>query len=298
MNSHALESVGQGARSDPCGPIAWVSLAAADLDRSVTAYQAAFGLTCTASGTVEPDLAAHWQAPALTGCRWALLSAGGAAAGALQLVETGDADAAPLASLGWAAAELSVTGADAVQARALAAGFVELGAVRQLGSTPAIRAGQVAGPEGAAIYVTDVAAYAGALDLSAATDGGACFIAVLATADLEADRDWLEAEGVGRRITDGEVAVPVLQERLGLADGETTRISSLQLAGGCLIEIDLYPARAPRRATACGWPAGAAMLTLIAPGVDGAPRPEAPYDGRRARVDRLPGGAFLERVAL
>jgi len=275
--------------SDPdtafAGPILCVTVTTPDLDLTTAVYMASFGVSRIAEGIIDPDMAAHWQAPALAGRRWATLSGG------LRLVETEEVDAAPLASLGWAALELSVIDADAVFDRACAAGCTPLGAVRQLGSTPSIRAGQVAGPEGAAIYVTDVSAYAGPLDLSAATGDGACFIAVLASGNLEADRAWLEDNGIGRRVTDREVAVPVLQDTLGVA---SLRLSSVQMAGGCLIEIDGYPSQTPQRAMAMGLPAGMAMLSLVAD-IDGTPRPE--HGGKVARVDRLPGGALLERVA-
>ena len=153
-------------------------------------------------------------------------------------------------------------------------------------------------PAGAALYLTDVSAYDGALDLHGADHASRrCFIAVLASLDLEADRDWLVGQGIGRIATDRGVGVPVLQDTLGLDAAETVRISSLQLAGGCLIEIDAYPQRAAPRPTASGWPTGVAMVTLRAPGVEGEALDEAPYRGRRARIDRLPGGALLERVA-
>lgn len=278
-----------------CGPIVMVSIAAADLDASLAAYSEAFALTQQAFGVVSDEVAAHWHAPDLAGRRWAILGCGGSDHGSLRFIETGDATAAPLASLGWAAAELSVLDADAVQARACTLGFDELGAVRQLGSTPAIRAGQVAGPEGAALYITDVAAYEGALDLSAATGDGACFIAVLATADLEADRAWLVDQGLAHKVTDREVAVPVLKDTLGV---EALRISSVQLAGGCLIEIDGYPADTPMRETALGLPAGVAMVTVLTHDIAGTVLADAPYNGRSARIDRLPGGALLERIAL
>ena len=117
------------------------------------------------------------------------------------------------------------------------------------------------------------------------------------THELEADRAWLVEAGLGRTVTDRPVAVPVLQGTLGLGPAETTRISSLQLSGGCLVEIDAYPAGAPRRDEPDGWPGGVAMLTLAVPALAAEAVSEAPYDGRRARVDRLPSGARIERLA-
>ncbi len=280
------------------GPILWITLSTPDLDASLWAWDAGLGLTVQERGIVSGTLAGAYGAPALSGARWALL---GGRLGGIRLIETeaGADDDAPLASLGWAAAELSVADADAACGRAVRAGFGLLGAPRPLGSNPAIRAGQVAPPGGGALYLTDIRAYDGPLDLwRAGRAVDRAFIAVLATGEMEPDRDWLEAGGVGKKVTDRPVAVPVLQHSLGLAADATIRISSLQLAGGCLIEIDAYPDGTPDRAARGGWPAGVAMVTLAtaAPPPGGQPRAEPPYDGRAAQVDRLPGGAMLERV--
>ncbi len=280
------------------GPILWITLSTPDLDASLSAWAAGLGLSVVEQGVVSDSLADTYGAPALSGARWALL---GGRLGGIRLIESvaGMEEDAPLASLGWAAAELSVADADAACGRAIGAGFPALGAPRPLGSNPAIRAGQVAVPGGGSLYLTDVRAYDGPLNLwRAARAVDRAFIAVLATGDLDADRDWLEAEGVGAKVTDRPVKVPVLQDSLGLGQEATIRISSLQLAGGCLIEIDAYPEGTPGRRAREGWPAGVAMVTLASasapPGAR--PCPEPPYDGRAARVDRLPGGAMLERV--
>ncbi|MCC6008575.1 MAG: hypothetical protein JJU40_12975 [Rhodobacteraceae bacterium] len=286
------------------GPILCMTLGAPDLGAALSAYESGLGYLPVAEGEVDGALAALWGAPALAGRPWALIAPRGQgpdAPGALRVI--GDiphaGEGAALASLGWAAAELSVADADAHVASALAAGFAALGAVRPLGSNPAIRAGQVAGPGGEALYLTDVRAYDGPLDLHRAGHGvDRCFIAVLASDDLEADRAWLEERGIGRRISDREVVVPVLQARMGLKEGEALRISSLQLAGGCLIEIDAYPRGASGRNIADGWPCGVAMLSILDPRASGPTRPEAPYMGGQVEVSRLPGGALLERIAL
>lgn len=286
------------AEATSAGPILWITLSTPDLDASLSAWAAGLGLTVVEQGVVSDRLAGAYGAPALSGARWALL---GGRLGGIRLIESaaGAEEDAPLASQGWAAAELSVADADAACGRAIGAGFRALGAPRPLGSNPAIRAGQVAVPGGGALYLTDIRAYDGPLDLwRAARAVDRAFIAVLASEDLDRDRDWLEAEGVGARVTDRPVKVPVLQDSLGLEEDETIRISSVQLEGGCLIEIDAYPEGTPQRRTREGWPAGVAMVTLAtASAPDGArPCPEPPYDGRAARVDRLPGGAMLERV--
>jgi catechol 2,3-dioxygenase-like lactoylglutathione lyase family enzyme len=278
------------------GPILWITLTTADLAAALEAWCDRLGLPLVAEGVLSPALAARSGAPDLAGARWALI---GGEVGALRLVEAPGAPPPPLATLGWAAAELSVSDLDAVHARALAAGFGPLGAPRGLGSTPAIRAAQLAPPGGGAVYLTDIRAYDGPLDLHRAAQAlDRVFIAVLASPDLERDRAWLEAEGIGRTVTDRPVAVPVLQKVHGLAADETIRISSMQLAGGCLIEIDGAPPGTPPAPHIGGWPLGIAMVTLACPAAPpgAAPCPEPPYDGRPVRLDRLPSGALLERV--
>jgi catechol 2,3-dioxygenase-like lactoylglutathione lyase family enzyme len=279
------------------GPILWITLSTADLDASVAVWESGLGLSVVERGTLSAQLASCFGDTALDDARWALL---GGRTGGIRLIETtaAEADAAPLASLGWAAAEFSVIDADAAWERAVSCGFSPLGAPRALGSNPAIRAGQVAVPGGGAAYLTDIRAYDGQLDLyRAARPVDRAFIAVLASNDLDRDRSWLEAEGIGETVTDRRVEVPVLQDSLGLSPGEATRISSVQLAGGCLIELDAYPQDTPPRACSGGWPAGVAMVALASPALPGALRcDDAPYDGRLAQVDRLPSGALLERV--
>ncbi|WP_306118926.1 MULTISPECIES: hypothetical protein [unclassified Roseitalea] len=285
------------------GPILCVTVTTADLSTAVAVYNAGLGLVVVARGRITPALARLWDAPALDGAPWVLLAAkanGARATGGLRLVELAcePADGAPLASLGWAAAELSVIDTDARMAEACAAGFSELGAARALGSNGAIRAGQIAGPSGEALYLTDVRAYAGGLELCRARlPVERCFIAVLASGDLEADRAWLEDHAIGRRISDRPVDVPVLKRTMNLPDDHRIRISSLQLAGESLIEIDAYPSGVAERAGRQGWPLGVAMVTLVAAIDGGEAIAMPPYEGRRVRMDRLPGGARLERVA-
>ncbi len=295
-----VEAPATAGHASACGPILWATMAVGDLDSSVAAHAAGLGYAVRTQGRIGADLAGLWGAPEVAGARWALIGPPGHGPGALRLIETGAEAAAPLASLGWAAAELSVADADARLTTATDAGFRLLGPARQLGSNPAIRAGQLADRWGGALYLTDVRGHDGRLDLHRAEhDVDRCFIAVLASADLEADRSWFEAAGIGRRISDRRLAVPVLQRCLGLAEDAETRISSLQLGGGCLIEIDAYPADTPPRRTARGLPAGVALISLAAPAVatGWTAIPAPPYHGARIRVDRLPGGALLERVA-
>lgn len=250
------------------GPIHSVTIATTDLAASVAAYEAGFGFVTIERADLAADVAEVALAPALDGASTAwLVPAPEAAAtrqGGIRLIEVPGPlpDAAPLRSLGWAAAEFSVQDPDALVPRLEEAGFTLLGEPRPLGSNRAIRACQMAGPNGEGLYLTDVRAYAGALALhKARVPVDRCFIAVLATDALEDTRAVYEARPGASRVSDREVEVPVLRARLGLADGVTTRISSVAIGGDCLVEIDAYPTGTPARAMAAGrLPAGIGLV--------------------------------------
>jgi catechol 2,3-dioxygenase-like lactoylglutathione lyase family enzyme len=281
------------------GPILAATIAAADLDRATRLYTAGLGLAVMEAGRVPASLAEAWGAPALAGARWVGLGGGGDPIGGLRLVELGEAipDGHSLASLGWAAAEISVIDVDARAAAMTRSGFRLLGAPRPLGSNPLIKAAQLAGPGGEVLYVTDVRAYEGPLELRRAERPvDRCFIAVVATADLEATRDRYETGFGTRRVSDRPVVVPVLTASLHLAEGATVRISSQQLQGDCLVEIDAYPPATPARPRVKGLPVGVAMMTLAGPAV-GSPGPHAwPYGGRPLEVRRGAAGELIELV--
>ena len=250
------------------GPIHSVTVATADLAASVAAYRAGCGFVTVDEAPLSADASEVALAPMLEGAATAWLvpapEAAGTRLGGIRLVEvTGPLpDAAPLHSLGWAAAEFSVQDPDRLVPKLEAEGFTLLGAPRALGSDPAIRACQMAGPNGEGLYLTDIRAYRGPMSLHrarAAVDR--CFIAVLATDALEDTRAVYEARSGASRVSDREIEIPVLQARLGLADGATTRISSVAIGGDCLVEIDAYPAGTPARPMAAGrLPAGIGLV--------------------------------------
>ena len=153
---------------------------------------------------------------------------------------------------------------DGLAARLARSPLKIIGPPHALESNAAIKAMQVAGPYGEVFYLTDVRAYEGPLSLTSATCPiDRTFIAVLATHDLDTARDFYETRYATRRISDHEVHIPVLNHAFDAPAGSRFRISSQQLAGGSLIEIDEFPLTAKRRALlSCGLPTGIAMVTL------------------------------------
>jgi len=281
------------------GPILHATIACRDLDRSLAAYRSLLGWPICDAGAISGAVAGFWRCPDLAGARWAMLGPDETALGCIRLVEIGAASPpVPLTTTGWAAAELSCADLDGLAATAPMAGFRVLGAPAPLGSNPAIRAMQLAGPDGEVLYLTDIRSYDGALDLyRAGRAADRVFIAVLASTDLEAARGFYENRYAAPRISDCEVAVPVLRAAQGLGGSATHRISSLQLAGSCLIECDGYPAASAPRGRARGLPLGVAMITAAGPaGAAGRVLDDAPYGGAAAVLATGAAGEWLEIV--
>jgi hypothetical protein len=184
--------------------------------------------------------------------------------GGLLVIEA-EGSVVPLRSLGWAAAELSVAGLDDIVARAVPLGFSVIGPPRTLGSTATIAACQIVDPGGACLYGSDVRAYAGKARIPKATQTiDRMFIAVLASGDLEATRAWYAGHFGVPPISDHAVPIPVLTAAWNSPPDTRWRISSQQLNGDGLVEIDQYPPGTPQRPRdALGLAGGIAAVGFI-----------------------------------
>ena len=240
----------------------WATVGVRDV-RAASAAYAGLGFRPAWRGTVPDAAARRWGAPGSAGRDAAVLAPPGQGGG-VRLVATGSAPAPPLGTLGWAAMELASNDLEAMAERLDAHGFRLLRGPAPLGSNPAIRAMQWAGPDGEAIYVADLSAYAGAFDLirpRQVLEG--MFIAVLSAPDLPAARAFHVAALGAETRSDAEVVVPVLNAAQALPDDTRHRISTSQLPGGCAIEVDAARSGVPARGVAPGeLPAGVAVVSL------------------------------------
>ena len=290
------------------GPLLAATMSVTDPARSRQVYGRWLDYRPAADGRVSAALAAAWSAPAAEGARWELLAPASGAPGGLRLVEAPPVSGyQPLRSFGWAAAEMTVVDVDGLAERLNGTPFRIVGPPRALSSISAIKAMQMVGPDGEVIYLSDLSAYEGRFDVARATvPVDRAFISVLAAPDLEATRTFYETHFKLQRMSDHEVVYPVLNDAFGRdADGRH-RISSLQLAGQNVIEIDQYPDAATARPAASGHlPPGAAMMTFATPALDrldvdflSPPQPlaEPPYDGSRVALCRGAAGELIELV--
>jgi catechol 2,3-dioxygenase-like lactoylglutathione lyase family enzyme len=250
------------------GPILAVTVATADLAASVSAYRSGFGYRVMSRGQVTAAEALAWGAEVMAGRSWALVGSDPSRAGAVRLVETSRPDGyRPLRHLGWAALEISVSDVTAVADRVEEAGFRVLRRPAPLASSALLRAMQVVGPSGEVIYLTQRLGPLPGFDLpEPAVLADRVFIAVLASADLPTSRSFYEASLGAVRKSDRRVAIRVLNDAFGIPEQTEHRLSTVQLAGQSLIEIDQYPCQATPQPRAPGeLPWGVGLVTLAEP---------------------------------
>ena len=292
------------------GPILRGVVATPDLAGSVAGYRDGLGWRLRRRGRLAPATARAWSAPALAGAEYAVLGPASRIGGDLQLVAVPPTPVPqPLRHYGWAALELLVADLDATLAGLAAAPgglaaapggpagrFTVLGRPAALsGPAAPLRAAQLAGPAGEVIYLTEVRRPVPPFALPVASPGPGAdgvFVAVLAARDLDATRAWWERRFPVRRCTDRPATIGVLNRAHGRSPAATTRISSLQLAGRSVLEIDQYPATAGPRPVASGGslPPGIALIAI------GVPDPGTDRTNGGFMVARGPDAALVELV--
>ena len=290
------------------GPVLLASVLVADLAAAIAAYDEVLTYRPVDAGKVDGDLARSWGAPGVSSNPFAVLAPESGAPGWIRFVE-GEVppDHRPLASTGWAAIEILVEDPDALAARLADSPFDIIGPPAPLRSFPEIKAMQAIGPAGEVLYLTNVPSGGGEQDLPTVQSAvDRVFIVVLGVPDFDhalADfetRFSLPARPARKR------GIYFIGPGYGLAVTDPLRMTTIQLAGKSLIQVDEYPADAPPRARANGGlPAGFAMTSFavpsLAPYLDAALAPPvrpsaAPYEGRAAITLHGPGGALIELI--
>lgn len=281
-----------GARPVEAGPILGATAIVADLDTAAEALGRALGWSRSGPSLLPAETAHRWGAPALAGAASAVLHPPSGSGGWLRLVHQAGPRTPPpqpLRHSGWAALELLVRDVDEAMTASEETGFRVLGRPRRLGDGGKLplTAGQVVGPDGIVLYLTQVLGDTPNFELpapSGAIDG--IFIAVLSALDLEESRAVLESALSVRRASDRRSPIAVVNSTLGLPPDTLHRLSTLQLSGSHLIEVDqnANPAAARRERPADSLPRGVAVLSLAA----SVPEPTLLEPAPGALVELLP----------
>lgn len=284
------------------GPIACVTFSAPDLDAVEEAYTRWLGYQVRDRTTVSDDAAAVWGAPAAAGAGMLLMGPHTGEDVFLRFVEGPAVDGyAPLMTHGWHATEIVVADVDGLEGRLAGSPFAIIGPPADLSITDKVRAMQVTGPAGEVLYLTQVKEPVPGFDLPQAGAGvERVFIVVAGGPDLGALRDFYgRALGLSSSEPAGAV-VSVLSDAHGLPAEALHDLSTVQLDGACLVELDQFPASARDRPVADGaLPPGMAMVSLLTDdlgGRDARALAGRVYGGRRACVCRGGAGELIELI--
>lgn len=295
---------------DTHGRIKCGTVATPDFDASLADYTRLLDLTVADAGTVAPDLAASWGAPASAGRRTALLTSATGAPGFLRLVEGSSVPGyAPLRSFGWAAFELTVRDCDALYTAIRDdPGFTVIGEPKLVPGFDNFIPFQVTGRGGEVLYLNQVLrADAGSLDLPfAGATVDHMFIAILAAPDRAAA---VAAHTGALGFDAGDTYVipySVINASFGLPPETTTAMTMTCVGRMPASEIDQYPAAATPRPAAPGeLPPGNAMISFIVRDLDAAGLPvlappvvrDGPmYAGRRTACVTGAAGELIELI--
>lgn len=284
------------------GPLACVTLGVPDVCAAAAAYCDLFGTTAARAASLDPALAAAWGMAGAKEAPTALIQP--PSGSLIRLVCAAGPPAQPFHRTGWAAAEWAVTNADAMTSRASHAGFTILVEPGPVGTGGNLRALQAAGPGGEGIYLTEISTPPPGFALpSGAGSNDRLYGAVLASSDLPTARGFFENWFEVTRVTDHQLPVRVINRVHSLPASTSHRVSTLQLAGEAILEIDQYPASVTASAPIhCNVPPGIVAMTFQADCLPAAPghmlpaRSEPPYLGRPAWASQLPDGGVLEVV--
>jgi len=274
------------------------------LDASVAAYREFLGYREIEAGLVSATLADAWGAPAVAGHRYAVLGPASGADTYLRFVEILDSPPyAPYSAYGWNVIELTVQDCDAAVAQLARGPFRVVGKPHDLGfSDGALRAGQLVGPLGEVIYLTQVRRPVPSYELPIAHSLiDRVFIVVLHGSSAEQGiSDYHHRFGNEGSAT-FEVSVDFMAVYQGVDPQHPYRIGTVTLAPGFYFELDGSPPHiGPRVVPEDSLPPGIAMVTLetSAAPCAGAIRPGGAIYGSSA-VTRTQGafGEWLELLS-
>ncbi|WP_285731959.1 hypothetical protein [Nocardiopsis sp. ATB16-24] len=272
------------------GPILGATVIVADPESARTEIAPALGWPSPEEGPpLSVAEAERWGTPTLAGAPTRILRPSSGEGGWIRVLAGGSGTPVPppLATVGWRALELMVRDAEAAVERAKEQGFRVLGRPRRLGNDGSLplTAGQVMSRDGVILYLTQVLKPIDGFSLPRLQgDVDGIFIAVLGARDLVATRAFLEERIRLFRASDRSSPVGVVNEVLGLAKDTAHRLSSLQLEGSHLVEVDQVPHLGSAPPPPGGPPSrGVAVVAMEA-------------DVRHAHTLRTPEGALVDLI--
>ncbi len=284
--------------------IEMVTLGCADPAVVEAAYCHHLHYRTVGAGRVSDQLAQLWGRQDAADSEYILLAPADDAQHFIRLLQS---DAGPVyrpfSAAGWSAAEILVNDVDSLAYSLADSPFVVVGPPADLSFTDRIRACQVVGPAGEALYLTQIKGDIPGFSLAPADRTVAwCFVVILATASLPAAKEFYRTRYA---IADAPVInarVTMMSAAFGLPRNHRHRISALTLGNpGYLIELDELPAAGARRQAQQGLlPPGIAMVSFNCSNSPDSDEScilaEPPYNGRRVNFRTGVSGEMLELI--
>lgn len=284
------------------GPIVCVTVTAPDIDAVESCYTEHLNHHAIGRGRITNELAELWEAPAVAGSRYLLLSPAAGDDCVLRFIESPvDTNYVPFSTYGWNAAEIMVQNVDEMADRLACSPFEIIGEPQNLSFTDDIRAMQILGPGKELLYLTEFKKQIPGLDTPVARCAvDSVFIVILGGPDMSDLQSYY-----GQHF--GVPPAPVMDSRVkGMSaafDNSPEHkypIAALPLAGKNLIEVDEMPQQASARPAAAGsLPSGIAIVSFAS--ATGGWRTidiaEAPYrNAQSVSCAKGPAGELIETI--
>jgi len=283
------------------GRLRAATIACPDLSLALRAYRDYLGYECAESGELDPALATAWGAPNAAGARYEwLVPPSGADVGIRLIEQRQPVPFRPYSALGWNALEIAVSHCDTAVQRLSEGPFQVVGPPADLGfSDGALRAGQVVGPSGEVLYLTEIRREVPGFSLPAAkTLFDQLFIVILHAPDASTALNAY-SERFGNIVTPTfQCPVDFMAEFQNLPRDYPYTLGTVALQDAWYFEIDGAPAHIPARTRPDGLlPPGISMVSVEANIAAASLQPTGhPYRG--ARIARIDGtaGEWLELI--
>ncbi len=255
------------------GPILVATVTVSDIEESLNLYTKTLGYYLDCRGLVSSELAKSWKTNKMVNSEWALLKPKSKEFGWIRLIEGKIPKSfRPLGHYGWSAIEILVESPDDVYNKLLKSDFKIIGKPEPLISSPKIKAMQAMGLDGEVFYITNVPKGASPIHnlpkLKSKVDR--VFIMVLASSDLKATHQQFSELFNISKLTEKKRGKNFVGKNYGLVvNNESLKMTTMQLKGECLIQVDTLPDSASFTPNLQGYlPPGIPIVTFIVRNLD------------------------------
>jgi catechol 2,3-dioxygenase-like lactoylglutathione lyase family enzyme len=254
------------------GSLRCATITCRSVEDAAALYQRSLGFDITERGVVSAALAASWNAPACEGAAYAVLAPPSGETTYLRFVEDARITApTPYSTFGWVALEFTVQSSDRAVESLQRNGFDVIGPPQDLAfSKGALRAGQVSGPLGEILYLTQINAQLPDYVLPTSDRlVGRMFIVISCIPGVdEGYRRYAQQLGAIYK-EPFHAEVPFMAKYHGLPPEHSYYVGCMECVPRSYIEIDEMPSTVvPRPRLPGHLPAGISMVSFEVPSLD------------------------------